>query len=71
LPSRRRITDTLHDIPVYTLIVEGTPFSYTAGKAPSIGEVIRLDAGAAIVRVLRSLDGGRIYVGEAARENRP
>jgi hypothetical protein len=53
--------------PVYTLIVDGVPFSHTAETAPSIGELVTL-AGAASVRVVRSSDGGRIYVGEPARE---
>ena len=54
--------------PVYTFIVDGTPFAYTAETAPSIGELVTLDAGAAIVRVVRSSDGGR-YVGERAGED--
>jgi hypothetical protein len=54
--------------PVYTLIVDGVPFSYTAEAAPSIGEFVTLDASAASVRVVRSSDGGRIYVGEPAGE---
>lgn len=49
---------------LYTVIVDGTPFSYTAEKAPSIGEIVRLDEGTSSVRVVRSSDGGRIYVGE-------
>lgn len=55
--------------PVYTLIVDGAPFAYTAETAASIGELVTLDAGAAIVRVVRSSDGGRIYVGERAGED--
>jgi hypothetical protein len=55
--------------PVYTLIVDGASFSYTAETAPSIGELVRLDAGAGIVRVVRSSDGGRIYVGEPTDEH--
>ena len=55
--------------PVYTLIVDGTPFSYTAETAPSIGELVSLDASAATVRVVRSSDGGRLYVGEPAGED--
>lgn len=53
---------------VYTLIVDGTAFSYTAEAAPSIGQLVRLDGGAAVVRVLRSSDGGRIFVAEPADE---
>lgn len=58
-------------MPVYTLIVDGTPMSYTAETAPSVGEVITLDAAALVVRVLRSSDGGRVYIGELAGENKP
>jgi hypothetical protein len=52
--------------PVFTLIVDGTPFSYTSETAPSIGELVRLDADGTMVRVVRSADGGRIYVAEPA-----
>jgi len=54
--------------PVYTLIVDSVPFSYSAETAPSIGELVTLDESAASVRVVRSSDGGRIYVGEPAGE---
>jgi hypothetical protein len=54
--------------PVYTLIVDSVPFSYTAESAPSIGELVTLEESAASVRVVRSSDGGRIYVGEPAGE---
>lgn len=47
--------------PVRTLIVDGTPFSYTAETAPSIGELVTLDSRGAIVRVLRRSDGGLVY----------
>jgi hypothetical protein len=56
--------------PLSTLIVVGTPFSYTVETAPSFGELVALDGGAAIVRVLRSSDGGCIYVVEPAGEDR-
>ncbi len=58
-------------MPVYTLIVGGTPFAYTAETAPSIGELVPLDGGATTVRVLRSSDGGRIFVAEPADDGRP
>ena len=67
--SMVRSADTLIDMTAvytYTLIVDGTPFSYTAESAPSIGELVRLDADAVTVRVAMSVDGGRIYVGEPA-----
>jgi hypothetical protein len=54
--------------PVYTLIVDSVPFSYTAESAPSIGELVTLEESAASVRVVRSSDGDRIYVGEPADE---
>jgi hypothetical protein len=55
--------------PVYTMIIDSVPFSYTAETAPSIGELVKLDESAASVRVVRSSDGGRIYVGEPAGED--
>lgn len=55
--------------PVYMLIVDGTAFAHTAETAPSIGELVTLDTGAAIVRMVRSSDGGLIYVGEPAAED--
>lgn len=63
-------TDSLHSCrPSIRLIVDGTPFAYTAETAPSIGQLVTLDAGAPIVRVVRSSDGGLIYVGERAGED--
>ena len=57
--------DTLPRVsPVYTLIVDGTPLSYTAETAPSIGELVTLDEAGSTVRVVRSSDGGRIFVAE-------
>ena len=53
---------------VYTLIVDGEALSYTADAAPSIGELVTPDGGAPIVRVLRSSDGGRIFVAEPVEE---
>jgi hypothetical protein len=55
--------------PDYTLIVGGTPLTYTADAAPSIGEVVTLDADGSTVRVLRSSDGGRIFVAEPVDED--
>ena len=55
--------------PVYTLIIDGAPFSYSAETAPSIGELVTLDAGATIARVVRSSDGGRIYAAEVAAQD--
>jgi len=55
--------------PLYTLIVDSVPFSYTAEKAPSIGELVTLDESVASVRVVRSSEGSRIYVGGPAGED--
>ena len=63
----RGSTDTVYYMtPVYTLIVDSVPFSYTAETAPSIGELVRLVESATSVRVVRSSDRDRIYVGEPA-----
>ena len=53
-------------MPTYTLIVDGVPISYSAETAPSIGDLVTLEQEGAVVRMLRSSDGGRIYVAEAA-----
>ena len=55
-------------MPTYTLIVEGIPISYSAEVAPSIGDLVTLEEKGIVVRVLRSSDGGRIYVAEAASD---
>jgi len=49
---------------VYTLIVDGAVYSFTANVAPLIGEIVQLHP-ALTVRVLRSTDGGRIFNAEA------
>jgi hypothetical protein len=54
--------------PVYTIIVGGVPYCYTAEQAPPIGLLVTLDGLTSIARVVRSADGGRVYIGEAATE---
>ena len=46
---------------MYTLIVDGLPYSYSADCAPSIGDVVTLPDGDT-VRVVRH---GRVYNAEA------
>ena len=55
--------------PTYTLIVDGIPISYSAENAPAIGDVVTLEEEGKVVRVLRSSDGGRIYVAESVSDN--
>ena len=49
---------------VFTLIVAGVPHRYSADSAPAIGEVVALDEGGTSIRIVRSADGGRVFVGE-------
>jgi hypothetical protein len=58
-------------LPVYTLLVDGAgvPFSLTAELAPSIGDVVDLNGESSTVRVVRSADGGRIFVAEPVTED--
>ena len=49
---------------VFTLVVAGVPHRYSAKSAPSIGEVVTVDAGGTSIRVVRSADGGRVFIGE-------
>lgn len=55
---------------VFTLIVGGVPHRYSADSAPAIGEVVALDEGGTSIRIVRSADGGRVFVGEIV-SNRP
>ena len=57
--------------PTYTLIVEGVPISSCAATAPSIGDLVSLEEEGSVVRVLRSSDGGRIYVAEPVSDETP
>ena len=49
---------------VFTLVVAGVPHRYSADSAPAIGEVVALDEGGTSIRIVRSADGGRVFVGE-------
>ena len=49
---------------VFTLIVAGVAHRYSADSAPAIGEIVALDEGGKSIRIVRSADGGRVFVGE-------
>ena len=49
---------------VFTLVVAGVPHRYSAESAPLIGEIVALDDGGTTIRVVRSADGGRVFIGE-------
>jgi len=51
-------------VAVFTLVVAGVPHRYSADSAPSIGEIVALDDGGTSIRIVRSADGGRVFVGE-------
>ena len=51
-------------MPVFTLVVAGVPHPYSGTVAPSIGEVVTIDEGGVKIRVVRSADGGRVFIGE-------
>jgi hypothetical protein len=55
-------------LPVFTLIVSGVPHVYSAGAAPSIGEIVTIDEGSTKIRIVRSADGGRVFVGEVVAD---
>jgi hypothetical protein len=57
-------------LPVFTLIVSGVPHDYSAGEAPSIGEIVTIDEGSAKIRVVRSADGGRVFIGEVVTDRK-
>ena len=54
---------------VFTIVAAGVPYRYSAEVAPSIGEVVTLDKGGAQMRVLRSADGGRVFIGEVVLDH--
>ena len=51
---------------MFTLVVAGVPHVYSAESAPSIGEIVTISA--AQIRVVRSADGGRVFIGEAVTD---
>jgi hypothetical protein len=55
---------------VFTLVVAGVPHRYSADSAPAISEVVALDDGGARIRIVRSADGGRVFVGELVSDPR-
>jgi hypothetical protein len=51
-------------VAVFTLVVAGVPHRYSADSAPAIGEIVALDEAGTSIRIVRSADGGRVFVGE-------
>ncbi len=55
-------------LPVFTLVISGVPHAFSARVAPSIGEIVTIDEGSSKIRVVRSADGGRVFIGEVVTD---